>query len=615
MSITSTVVNTSYQNRLVAFSDPVLRRAVKDRQADQAILEKQLLDRTETCSLPTTNAIRERLPSLKSAELKKQLNEQFYNADVMLAAICVVDSIIYTSPYIGGSSLHTERIRKWIQQLRQIGDPSVEGIAMIANFNQTSDMFILKVAQNPASDTLPHELLIGLWGTNNLRALVPNFMYVFGGFRCLPPIIENKNVVSWCSTSGTAKDVTYVIYENIAPAVAFNQYVRTSSAEAFISGYCQVMYALRTAHNIVDYTHFDLHPGNVLMRTIKHDGPTFEIPYETEKGKTEYLSATVIATIIDFGFGHIQVNGRHYGKFEYEVYSILPDQSFILYDAYRLLLGCALEAYSAKNIAVVNVIRPIVRFFNVYETLEEILTNQHKVGYALPAISQVLNIKFDDYLSFIRSSVKVPFYNGTDANLLQCGDECLRFSASIDKLGLNTYRAPTNIFDFYDAWITNPSRKNKLVESFNYNRALATFQSDLAKQISSMQRLIYGLRAVNLNRSDINYIMRPAVLTLYRSFINRLSELKYIESDIQQKITIIGKVSPLFNDSGRDIKLTAWYDKNLAPYKIFWGEARTVALESDRYLDTVVVTPQARLFINKDPKLGWYVNERRYIVY
>ena len=74
MSITSALLNRVFQSRLIAFRDPDLRRAIQQRQTSQADLEKSLMERTDACSLPTIQTIRERLPSLKVAELKKLIN-------------------------------------------------------------------------------------------------------------------------------------------------------------------------------------------------------------------------------------------------------------------------------------------------------------------------------------------------------------------------------------------------------------------------------------------------------------------------------------------------------------------------------------------------------------
>jgi len=273
------------------------RKDLDENLTKQKRNEEYLIKNTSQCSTSELDLLRDRIPGLKAQELKRNSIKKLYNAEAMKGTMCAIDSIFYTSPYDVGSSKLNDRIRLYIHNLRNVGDESLDGYALLSDFENVKDMFILKVARDPKDDTLLHELVIGLHGTNTLRKYIPNFAYVYGGFKCSPPLIDpvTKKVVTWCLNNDNP--VNYVIYENISPAVSMEKYLETCTGQEFLQAYLQVLYSLRTAEIAISYSHYDLHTANVLIRTL--DIPKFQLVYNTENG-LEYLSTSMIATIIDY---------------------------------------------------------------------------------------------------------------------------------------------------------------------------------------------------------------------------------------------------------------------------------------------------------------------------
>jgi hypothetical protein len=100
---------------------------------------------------------------------------------------CLVQAILNRAEPANLFSLdNRERLRTYITQLQQIGDPSIEGYALNAN-----SLFVIKAPRNPQNDDILHEAVVGLQ-LNRLRELIPNFMYVYGLARCSPPVLEDK---------------------------------------------------------------------------------------------------------------------------------------------------------------------------------------------------------------------------------------------------------------------------------------------------------------------------------------------------------------------------------------------------------------------------------------
>ncbi len=101
--------------------------------------------------------------------------------------------------------------------------------------------------------------------------------------------------------------------------------------------------ALQMAYEKYDFTHYDLHLNNIMIR---YPNRTFSIVY-IMNNKQYLIETKGIATIIDFGTSHIKYNDKHYALNESDVkgYSYLPDHSFPLHDLY-MLIG---EAYVYIN--------------------------------------------------------------------------------------------------------------------------------------------------------------------------------------------------------------------------------------------------------------------------
>ena len=295
--------------------------------------EKKLLiiSKNPVCSLDKLNKYAEDLHELKAGELKKVLHDNFYNATVMKASLCVAESIFYGDSNSTGLGKNA-KIRHWIKNLRQIGAESVSGYALLAGLNDADDVFVVKVPRDANDDDLQHELFIGLFCTNHLRSKIPNFSYIFGGFRCSPPVVgpKGEKIDIYCNYDFGDKNVNYILYEKITPNISMREYVKTCRGIDFLNKYMQVMYALREAHKSCEYTHYDLHHENVLIWDILKTPSA--IPYETERG-LEYLLTDQVATIIDYGRSYIKYKGASYGYYMEPSKGVSGKNSYPMHEA------------------------------------------------------------------------------------------------------------------------------------------------------------------------------------------------------------------------------------------------------------------------------------------
>jgi len=87
--------------------------------------EFDILSTTTICPVDQQEELKERHPKLKRDEgsgfmdLRNLLQDQFYNADVLAATMCITDAIIYTQPVQTGSITSLMRIRYWLRNLKE----------------------------------------------------------------------------------------------------------------------------------------------------------------------------------------------------------------------------------------------------------------------------------------------------------------------------------------------------------------------------------------------------------------------------------------------------------------------------------------------------------------
>src|SRR5690606_2702248 len=143
--------------------------------------------------------------------------------------------------------------------------------------------------------------------------------FVYGGFSCLPMILDNKNVIDFCGNGAFANSakktngnkVNYLIYENIQ-GVKMSEYVKTCHKDNFINIFLQVCFALYFGEQKIQFTHFDLNTDNVIIRDVLKTSPNekYQIRYFFDKNNDIYLPCENVAMFIDYEFAHIGIKDK-----------------------------------------------------------------------------------------------------------------------------------------------------------------------------------------------------------------------------------------------------------------------------------------------------------------
>lgn len=317
---------------------------VRARRTSQRVVEHALIN-SGSCSAINSDISTShhyQLFTLDDEKLEHTLDTlDSLNANIHDDIACAVSSITLEQKMVHDfSPVRREKIRNWFEAIKQVGTVSVEGYAIQASFSGSEHLFVIKAPRHTKNDDLIHEATIGMFAMNKLRHYLPNYMYIYGYTQCSPPVIENKDVITWCSSSSPAS--SYLITENIRDAVTFAEFVRNPliNRNDLLAVLLQLFNALNFAYKSYGYTHYDLHHRNVLIRKYKIP---IAVPYfgTTERGTNTnpegYIATSYIPFIIDYGYSRISIGGIGFGKLGYEGAGIEGERPFPMFDIYKII--------------------------------------------------------------------------------------------------------------------------------------------------------------------------------------------------------------------------------------------------------------------------------------
>ena len=630
--IASTSLITKYLREKKAFNSTRERQEIIETLfKEQYEIERQYLDQVQKCPIQKLDKYLDKFGKVDSNSYKKLIRKNFYNTEVMGEAMCLADSIFYSQDYEIGKVSAKMRARRWLDKMTAIG-VGAGGSALESDFNKTDDVFIVKVANKGHEEDLLHEFFVGLT-LNNLRRYVPNFAYIMGGFKCQSPVIDkNDEVVSWCTLSEKST-IDYVLYENIAPGITLSKYSNNCSFEDWLDKYLQILYALNVAHKKHDFTHYDLHASNVVIRQLDSETTSSEsqngvlktnkkvsIPYKTERGGIEYLNTSGIATIIDYGYSHIRKDGRNHGIYGLEHYGISSEHSHVMHDAYKLLLSSMNDMYNSGNTECFEKASNILKFFNQNETAEDILIKQSEFYYFVPYNQNSKNYELFDLTKYIRRYIpeankiisKEPAEEiiGCDGtNVCISGNEATSIMGIDGEIGVST------IFDFYDLASRFQDEKRSadfetIKSTFEYDKNLKPALEDIETHILKYEKrrreigtpvIVYG--------KTLNWFFNEINISRYKQYVvNLIGAYDELQNAAIMK-DAIHYTSNIYDDNDTHDKMSKLHDRiydesyyleNL--YKNLLDDIYYI----DKFLDNKAWRETIESYRTENPELVWW---------
>lgn len=315
------------------------------------------------------------LIKLNTNIIGKILQEKFYNPSVQQVMRCYFKNLSKLSEAVRNS-----RIIDLIGHVKQIGAPSVQGYALktklnmpflgkqtIGKINSLSNTSI--VMKTPRrEDSLLSEYLVGLLACNQIREIIPNVVYTYDIFTCESLDMDSdKTAEGTCISGGPEKE--FLVIEDLGEVEGFGDYILKASVEEFINLFLQVLLTLKIMNDSVEFTHYDLHTDNVLVRKLPPDAKGKLIRYNLGYGECIDLPVDNIATLIDFGFSHAKINVGDttrkvdVGIIGYGKYGVKWNDKFPLHDVYKLLLFSS-EMVRGYNEEVYSVCEIIFKYFD-----------------------------------------------------------------------------------------------------------------------------------------------------------------------------------------------------------------------------------------------------------
>lgn len=337
---------------------------VNPRQSVTQINEKlfreelQYIKEHNPCSDKELHMLDKLTYDLNTENLQTMLSSEFYNLHVLHNFQCLLEQTFYTSPH-GNVFTPEERERIHIKNVLLISDKTAYSKAYIAKYNNKISIVIKEALKQHGNIALAHEGFVGLYAINNLREFIPNFMYTYG------LVNENKfinykqddhkfNIAYSYMNINDNKAKNYndnklhLVVEAIDNATALGDMFTTIDYETFLPLFMQILYALETAQYKYRFTHYDLHSYNVLINDRKKDDTMSYILYNRPNGKLKYVPASKIATIIDFGFTHVTLNGEDHGL-THGAASNVVNSFNSLFDIYKLLGFLTINYFEHKK--------------------------------------------------------------------------------------------------------------------------------------------------------------------------------------------------------------------------------------------------------------------------
>ncbi len=458
---------------------------------------------------------------------------------------CLVDMIVRDRSYnTQKTSINmNKRIRRWISKIQPIGAASLEGYAFNTYINN-EDFLVMKASRDPNSKDLIHEAAIGMLALNNLRKVIPNFMFVYSFYKCSPPYLDKYNnkfeVVTWCDNNNN--NSMYLVTEKI-DGITIGEFIRKADLISAMQVFLLTFNALHLANVLYKYTHNDLHLGNVIVRILDNEilVPYYMYDFDISNPKPSgYILTRYIPVIIDYGFSQmmLDVDGNKIPLSKWDTYlfkvgGINPISPYPLYDVYRLIIAASLQAYDAKNEAVLSLINIFYLQFNeTYNGKRLSIVDKIKLrGKKTTSSQDVLinrsyeNISISKYMDAIFSTNVgiqqiandfyvtdidiIKKYPRTDDNNIQYPNFGKLFENIIDMK-----EPPRNVLDFCDAYssvdmiIKDKKHKNDifvwLKANFDLDRDITLNYVTVGRELNKIVNTLNKIKLPDLSTYNID---------------------------------------------------------------------------------------------------------------
>jgi hypothetical protein len=249
----------------------------------------------------------------------------------------------------------------------------------------------------------------------------------------------------------------------------------------------QILYALEIAQHHIDFTHYDLHTENILIK--KADKAT-QIVYHRPDGTKRYVTSENVAVIIDFGYAHVKVDDENYGILRHTPYGV-NNNLHAMFDVYKLIGFCSLDyllRIKTTNKASKNFdyfFTQLWKIFDPSKMWQQIVIEQSEVLYTYNKSLSYGPELLSEFIDMLEEIFKLSFDRDLALDNLNCENNKCYSSKEIWELeNLNTFAStPKDIISMFDLYNflkreNNIQLANNILEDFvNTNDFTDTFDT------------------------------------------------------------------------------------------------------------------------------------------
>jgi hypothetical protein len=424
------------------------------------------------------------LTSTRLATLKRLIETEFVNHEVMEAFSC----------FFWNATTNYLETRNWLTPNRVLGKGKY-GVVFSVNIKELMDIAAIKT-----SPSVLHEWAIGRFVTNNMRYLNPNFSYVYTAFDCSGAyLLDNKTIGTFCASptlrpnedpkandflddsflNPKLTELKYLATEKIS-GILLDDYMKDCEPISFWGAIFQLVFALRQAHEKYDYTHYDLHLGNVIMRPILPGPETGSlsserkergdiIPYVFQDNPNIYLALpdNKIATIIDYGLSRAQVtiDGKSVilASEDFPEFSVDHSHAFPLYDFFKLISICYQHSYNINRNDLKSEIEKVYDFlYGFHPSFNDVIAHSKRL-FAIPPKPEYLAVTWkqisDMLIKLVPYSTQLISDSSISDSLVTCleefGIKCENKSEIDEELRTKAEPMPENVHEFSNAGLND----------------------------------------------------------------------------------------------------------------------------------------------------------------
>lgn len=258
-----------------------------------------------------------------------------YGSDMLSLLYLIRTFVLSTSSSDKMVKKPSSNIKNWLTSLNKIGVKSVGGYVYIGKLLNTELEIIIKTPKENDNESLYdslREYIISYFSINKLRFIIPTFAYTYDIFTCKNTGYGGYlDLNNFCDNSANRN--LYTIMEKVNGNSVQDLFEKKSlNFQNWLEIFMQLLLSLEVAQREINFTHFDLHYGNVMVQTSKNLSYKINIDNITYKIK----NSSFTPVIIDFGLSSVKIDEHTFGSFDFPQYGML---NFMVqgYDMYKFL--------------------------------------------------------------------------------------------------------------------------------------------------------------------------------------------------------------------------------------------------------------------------------------